>query len=104
MIPDGWKIERYLAGGILLAGPGSHYRRVLYLHTDGPFYALCDALLRSEQERSEEAGDAAKCDAAFDRWYAAQRHQLTNEQVCRLIWTRGWNAAIDTAMAKGDSK
>ncbi len=59
---------------------------------------------RGRQERSEEERDAAKCDAAFDRWYAAQRHQLTNEQVCRLIWTRGWNAAIDTAMAKGNSK
>ncbi|WP_306393439.1 hypothetical protein [Telluria beijingensis] len=34
-----------------------------------------------------------ECDAAFERWYAAQRHQLTNEQVCHLIWQRAWEAA-----------
>ena len=32
-------------------------------------------------------------DSSFDAWYAAQAHQLTNEQVCRLIWRRGWGAA-----------
>ena len=24
----------------------------------------------------------------FDEWYSMQKHQLTNEQVCRLIWDR----------------
>jgi hypothetical protein len=39
-------------------------------------------------------GDAVSpVDRAFDEWYAAQRHRLTNEQVCRLIWARGWGAA-----------
>ena len=33
------------------------------------------------------------CDEAFDNWYAAQRHQLTNESLCRLIWRRGWEGA-----------
>lgn len=37
------------------------------------------------------------CNAAFDEWYSAQRHQLTNEQVCRLIWARGWAAALAEA-------
>ncbi len=23
---------------------------------------------------------------AFDEWYATQKHQLSNEQVCRVIW------------------
>ena len=22
----------------------------------------------------------------FDEWYATQKHQLSNEQVCRVIW------------------
>ena len=22
----------------------------------------------------------------FDEWYSMQRHQLSNEQVCRMIW------------------
>lgn len=33
------------------------------------------------------------CDDAFDEWYKFQRHQLNNEELCRLIWTRGWQAA-----------
>ena len=33
------------------------------------------------------------CDEAFDKWYAMQSHQLTNESLCRLIWRRGWEAA-----------
>lgn len=37
--------------------------------------------------------DMKTCDAAFDQWYAQQRHQLSNEQVCRLIWTAASNAA-----------
>ncbi|HEX7718343.1 MAG TPA: hypothetical protein VF389_00935, partial [Woeseiaceae bacterium] len=31
-------------------------------------------------------------DESYDRWYAGQRHQLSNEQACRLIWRRGWGA------------
>lgn len=48
---------------------------------------------------ARSAGEAvpAQCDAAFDQWYAAQRHQLTNEQVCRLIWQRGWQGASANA-------
>jgi hypothetical protein len=42
-----------------------------------------------QQERTER-----DCDAAFDAWYAMQMHQLSNEQVCKLIWTRGWQAAL----------
>lgn len=37
--------------------------------------------------------DLKACSIAFDRWYAEQRHQLSNEQVCRVIWTASWNAA-----------
>ena len=33
------------------------------------------------------------CDAAFDEWYAGQRHQLANEELCRLIWREGWMGA-----------
>lgn len=40
-----------------------------------------------------EPGARSPVDRSFDEWYARQRHQLTNEQVCRLIWTRGWGAA-----------
>ena len=32
----------------------------------------------------------------FDEWYATQKHQLSNEQVCRVIWeaaTRAENEA-----------
>ena len=101
MIPDGWSIDQFENGNIMFSHP---QHGGLCIAPGNAVHALCTALRRSEQERSEEERDAAKCDAAFDRWYAAQRHQLTNEQVCRLIWTRGWNAAIDTAMAKGNSK
>ncbi len=31
---------------------------------------------------------------AFDRWYADQRHQLSNEVVCRVIWERAWCTAV----------
>ncbi|HCN89491.1 MAG TPA: hypothetical protein DIT28_09995 [Oxalobacteraceae bacterium] len=44
-----------------------------------------------------QTAPAQGVDAAFDAWYDMQRHQLSNEQVCRLIWTRGWNAAIAIA-------
>lgn len=37
---------------------------------------------------------AVSADAAFDLWYAGQRHQLVNEQVCRLIWTRAWELCL----------
>ena len=33
------------------------------------------------------------CDAAFDNWYAGQKHLLSNEDLCRLIWRRGWEHA-----------
>ena len=33
------------------------------------------------------------CDEAFDVWYAMQRHQLVNEELCRLIFRRGWEGA-----------
>lgn len=33
------------------------------------------------------------CDAAFEEWYASQKHQLANEDLCRLIFRRGWMAA-----------
>ena len=46
--------------------------------------------------------DTAVCAAAFDEWYAAQRHQLSNEQVCRLIWTRGWEASSKSAESRID--
>lgn len=56
-----------------------------------------------EREVAAQAGQvaAADCDAAFDQWYAAQSHQLTNEQVCRLIWQRGWQAHAKAAPAPG---
>lgn len=42
-------------------------------------------------ESSVSTGElSGPVDEAFDRWYAGQRHQLSNEQVCRLIWRRGW--------------
>ncbi|MBB5546630.1 hypothetical protein [Paraburkholderia fungorum] len=40
------------------------------------------------------AGTAVTADVAFDQWYAGQRHQLVNEQVCRLIWTRAWERCL----------
>lgn len=43
-------------------------------------------------------------DAAFDAWYAAQRHQLTNEQVCRLIWNRAWQTACEALSAAGSAE
>jgi hypothetical protein len=49
--------------------------------------------------RAEPAGQHDDCYAAFDKWYEAQRHQLTNEQVCRLIWQRAWQAHERTIMA-----
>ena len=33
------------------------------------------------------------CNAAFDQWYSAQRHQLANEELCRLIFRQGWESA-----------
>ncbi len=39
-------------------------------------------------------GMAMSADAAFDLWYAGQRHQLVNEQVCRLIWSRAWDRCL----------
>lgn len=33
-----------------------------------------------------------ECQEAFDAWYAMQRHQLSNEQVCNVIWKAAWNA------------
>lgn len=33
------------------------------------------------------------CNAEFDEWYKAQRHQLANEDLCRLIFRRGWESA-----------
>lgn len=33
------------------------------------------------------------CDNEFDQWYSMQRHQLENEELCRLIFRRGWDAA-----------
>lgn len=50
--------------------------------------------MRSIRETAAlSAGFSGPVDEAFDRWYTAQRHQLTNEQVCRLIWRRAWDAA-----------
>lgn len=46
----------------------------------------------SREAASSTAGLCGPADEAFDLWYAGQRHQLSNEQVCRLIWMRGWGA------------
>lgn len=42
----------------------------------------------------KQSGADERSNAAFDKWYVAQSHQLTNEQLCRLIWNRGWQAAL----------
>jgi hypothetical protein len=31
----------------------------------------------------------------FEQWYAGQRHQLTNEPVCRVIWEAATKAASE---------
>lgn len=49
------------------------------------------------------AGMTLNADAAFDHWYAGQSHQLVNEPVCRLIWTRAWERCL-TALRAGAPK
>lgn len=36
---------------------------------------------------------ASPVDEAFDRWFAARRHELPDETVSRRIWEQGWAAA-----------
>jgi hypothetical protein len=49
-------------------------------------------------EHLDERGEPLKpADTVFDRWYATQAHQLSNEQVCRVIWRAGWNAGVAAA-------
>ena len=45
------------------------------------------------QSRSTAGLCGMDCDAAFDDWYSMQRHQLSNEDVCRVIWKSSWEAA-----------
>ena len=45
------------------------------------------------QSRSTAGLCGMDCDAAFDDWYSMQRHQLSNEDVCRVIWRSSWEAA-----------
>ena len=52
-----------------------------------------------EALRSGQLPALEGCEDAFRRWYAAQSHQLTNEQVCGLIWARAWQAALSRAAA-----
>ena len=43
---------------------------------------------------------AHQVDESFDRWYAGQRHQLSNERVCRLIWRRAWGECANQLEAE----
>jgi hypothetical protein len=44
--------------------------------------------------------DLKACNDAFDNWYTMQRHQLSNEQVCRVIWQAAWNARREAMLDK----
>jgi hypothetical protein len=38
----------------------------------------------------------------FDEWYSMQSHQLSNEQVCRVIWNAARKAAIEDCAILAD--
>lgn len=116
MIPDGWSIDQFENGNIMFSHP---QHGGLCIAPGNAVHALCTALRRSEQERSEEARDAARMDALGNllATYDTVEYSLASHCRCGCCWSyrikrddttlseeETLRAAIDAAMAKGDSK